>query len=67
MREKLKIILFSILFVLIGFGIPYLVQFKWNFFGATLVTIGDILQLWLITPFLTFVALLLLYFRIFNK
>ncbi len=66
MKDNLKI-MFAILFVLIGFGIPYLVQFKWNFFGATLVTIADILQLWLITPFLTFIALLLLYFRIFNK
>jgi hypothetical protein len=64
MKEKLKIILFSILFVIIGFGLPYLIQFKWHFLGATLVTMQTIITVWLLIPLFVLMLLLLIYERI---
>jgi hypothetical protein len=64
MKEKLKITLFVILFVLIGFGLPYLIQFKWHFLGATLVTMETIISMWLLIPLFVLMLLLLVYERI---
>jgi hypothetical protein len=64
MKEKLKITLFTILFVIIGFGLPYLIQFKWYFLGATLVTMKTIITMWLLIPLFVLMILLFVYERI---
>lgn len=51
MKKFFTIVLGVLLFVGIGFGFPYLVQFKWNFFGATFVTMKDIGGLWVSSIF----------------
>lgn len=47
MKNFFVIVLGILLFIGIGFGFPYLVQFKWHFFGATFVTMKDIGGLWI--------------------
>jgi di/tricarboxylate transporter len=63
MKNKLIATVFTILSITIGFGLPYLIQFKLNFFGATLVSIGDIVKLWVIIPVITFIVMSLLYLK----
>lgn len=50
MKQKLKSYWYNFLFVAsylaFAFGIPYLIQFQFNFFGATYVTLFEILKLW---------------------
>ncbi len=63
MNAKQKILgtIFILLFVIVGFGLPYLIQFKFNFFGATFVTIKDIIGLWVMTPVLTYILVIIIY------
>lgn len=43
---------------LISFSVPYFIQFKLNFLGATLVTLKDIIGLWIMTPIIAFFILI---------
>lgn len=52
MKTKLKFIVFLLLSIVVGLGIPYLIQFKLHFFGANFVSMGDIVGLWLTCLFI---------------
>ena len=52
MKNFFVFLLGVLLFIGIGFGFPYLVQFKWHFFGATFVTMKDIGTLWVSSIFI---------------
>lgn len=65
MKKFFTIVLSTLLFIGIGFGFPYLVQFKWHFFGATFVTMKDIGGLWVtsiliggVVAFIVFISLI---------
>lgn len=54
-------LIYWMLFLVIGLGIPYLVQFKLKFFGATFVTMKDIIGLWILSALITGAVLLSFY------
>lgn len=65
--KKLKHILFRYLcialYLLLSFGIPYTIQFKLKFLGANFISIKDILGLWLLTPIIIFLLLIIPFFK----
>ena len=44
--NAVKFVLCVVIFLAIGAALPYAVQFKLHMLGATLVTFGDIVKLW---------------------
>lgn len=58
-----KNIIYWVLFFIIGFGIPYLVHFKFNYFGANFISPADIFALWILTPMATFLLLTIFIFK----
>jgi hypothetical protein len=64
MRNTYIFIACIALWLLIGFGLPYLIHFKLNFLGANFVTPKDIFGLWFGTPIFTLLIFTLIYFKI---
>jgi hypothetical protein len=59
----LRDIKYIIIFFLFGFGTPYLIQFELNFLGANMITLRDIIGLWIVTP----AAMLLILLQIYSR
>lgn len=53
MKEKLGILLLFITWVVFSFGLSYLIHFELHFFGATFITLKDIIGLWVGFPMFT--------------
>jgi len=51
MKYKLIRWIYILVFLGLSVAIPYTIQFKLNFLGATMITMGDIVELW-VGPFL---------------
>lgn len=70
MNKKEGSVLFiveSVLSILLGFFIAYLIQFKFNFLGMTLVGSSDIIGLWIGSPIITFFTCFILISLIESK
>ena len=48
-----RYLLIFVLYLLMSFGIPYLIQYRWDFFGANHVTPIDIAGLWFTIPIIS--------------
>lgn len=54
----IRYFLIFILYLLMAFGIPYLIQYEWGFFGATQITVSDIIALWSSMPIISLFLIL---------
>ena len=64
MKNKLILLACIAIWLLTGFGLPYIIHFKLNFFGANFVTFSDMFKLWFGVPIFTLLIATLIYFKI---
>lgn len=61
--KKVKGVFITLVLLLVMFGVPYLIGIKWNYFGATLITLGDIIGLWVGWPVFVLAVFLVVFFN----